>query len=209
MLLAANITFAQPQPHGPDTLWTYTYADIFEDKAYAIAPMPDGGFIVGGYTEVTIVTAHSLFIRLDSTGHQVWTQSYAEIYPSIYAVARMPDGGFALTGGMGNTPVVRTDSLGSVLWSRQVHEGVGIEEGICVAPTADDGVVVLSEGSWTAFPDIDLTRLSARGDSLWTRSWWCGGGSRRSGAGVERRRFPSGRLAESSGLCAEDRQHRP
>ena len=68
MLLAANITFAQPQPHGPDTLWTYTYSSSIGDKAYTIISSVDEGFIVGGTGRDPDGAGGALLIRLDRWG---------------------------------------------------------------------------------------------------------------------------------------------
>ena len=84
----------------------------------------------------------------------------------------MPDGGRAFTGtcDVSSPGIVRVDSMGEERWAQCVRP-MYPEEGVGLAATTDGGVVVITAGSWTAFPDIDLIRFTHRGDSLWTRSY--------------------------------------
>jgi hypothetical protein len=164
---------AQAQPQGPDTLWTYTYATPYNDDAQSIAAVADGGFVVGGRTWDPDSGYHALLIRLDSEGHEEWTQTYP-YWGRINAIAPFPDGGWALASGdppFCTMKIIRTDSLGNEQWMRCITQGIYIEEAVSIVRTTDGGLVKLSEGGWLSSPDVDLVRLSPDGDSLWTRSY--------------------------------------
>ena len=170
LLCFAGVNTAIPQP--PDTLWTYTYAGPYDDEASAIVPVVGGGFLIGGKTRSS-ASYYPLLIRLDANGREQWTHTYSYL-GNINAIASFPDGGWALASGepvFCRMKVVRTDSAGNVQWERCINEGVYGEEAVGIAVTSDGGMLALSEGGWSAAPDIDLVRLSADGDSLWAQTY--------------------------------------
>jgi len=68
-----------------------------------VYPLSDGGFLLGGqqiiYTPAP-VPGHTLIIRVDSVGQELWRKTYGVInwQEVIKSIAPTPDGGFLLAG---------------------------------------------------------------------------------------------------------------
>lgn len=157
----------------PDTLWTYTYASPYNDDAYAIAPVADGGFVVGGKTWNPDSGYRPLLIRLDAEGQEQWARVYPRNPSSVNAIASLANGGWALASGAGpfcRMMIIRTDSLGNMEWLRCINH-VYMDKAVGIAATPDGGMAALSEGGWGIAPDIYLVRLNGDGDSLWAQSY--------------------------------------
>lgn len=104
--------------------WTATYGDTADDYAYAVRALPDGGFIIAGYTTSfgAVYLGDFWVLRLGSDGAIVWQKRYGGVsYDWAYAVDRMPDEGFVVAGMSQSFNalnrdvwVVRTDGAGGV-----------------------------------------------------------------------------------------------
>jgi hypothetical protein len=85
---------------GGDTLWTKHYGGPHITEARAIAPVPDGNFIIAGNIySLDSQSVHIYCVRIDSGGDTLWTRTYAGD-TSTYAhdVARLSDGNFMVCG---------------------------------------------------------------------------------------------------------------
>jgi hypothetical protein len=154
----------------PDTLWSKTYLTIANGFTPHMQETPDSGFII---------LAKSTLIRINKFGDTLWTRKYSPLWdPYGTTVQLTSNGGFIITG---NRPVgghgfdvwlIRTDSLGNVLWERTYGER---EEdiGSSVLETSDKGFIIIghtlnnSAGSY----DIWLIKTDSLGDTLWTRKF--------------------------------------
>jgi len=104
--------------------WTATYGDTADDYAYAVQALPDGGFVVAGYTTSfgAVYLGDFWVLRLGSDGTIVWQKRYGGVsYDWAYAVQSTPDGGFVVAGMSQSFNalnrdvwVVRTDGTGGV-----------------------------------------------------------------------------------------------
>ncbi|GBC85869.1 hypothetical protein HRbin11_02328 [bacterium HR11] len=84
-----------------DVQWTATYGDTADDYAYAVQALPDGGFIVAGYTTSfgAVYLGDFWVLRLGPDGAIVWQKRYGGVsYDWAYAVQALPDGGFVIAG---------------------------------------------------------------------------------------------------------------
>lgn len=80
----------------------------------------------GGYALASGGPGHIYLTKTDSMGTVLWTQTYdGELYnPTNNILTQTHDGGYALVGlSLSNTQlVIRTDSLGDTLWTRQLAQ---------------------------------------------------------------------------------------
>lgn len=132
-------------------LWNKTFGGSQEDIGRAVVPTSDGGCAItgwtlsygAGYTDVYL-------IRTNDSGDTLWTKTYGEssTYEAGYGLAKTRDGGFIITGTIispsaliQNVLVIRTDSLGNVIWSKTIDDD-GYSVGYCIRNTSDDGYII-------------------------------------------------------------------
>ncbi len=87
-------------------------------------------------------------------------------------------GGYLLCGwtysfgsGDANQYLVRTDELGDTLWTRTYGAQSAEDNGLKVKPTFDTGFVVAGYSISSGRANMTLTKIDARGDSLWAREY--------------------------------------
>jgi len=106
----------------PDTLWTRTYGGDEVDAAYGVAPLPSGGFMVGGYTPHDVGLPDDMwYFRVDANGNMVWEDKigHYDRHERAYTLEPALDGQFILAGELissDNTMdvyVVKADSNGN------------------------------------------------------------------------------------------------
>ncbi len=166
---------AQP----PNLLWLHTYGGPADEVARDVAPTHDGGWILVGFT--TSAGNKDLYlVRLNAEGDTLWTCTVGGLQEEEgTAVVETPDHGVLAVGytysfGAGNDDVyvVKTDSLGQVLWTR-TYGGAIADEAYDVLAIGTSGFLVA--GRTYSFGagnfDMYLLRLDAEGDTLWTRTY--------------------------------------
>lgn len=167
-----------------DTLWTRTYGGDLDEDFRTVQQTTDGGFIAAG--------ACQYLVKTSSTGDTLWTRYYQ---PSgvIYSIQQLPDGGYIMAGSCHppNQPsynIVRTDSIGAILWSR-TYGGTENDIAHSIQQTTDGGYIVAGEtfsfgaGENDCYvvrlsPDPRLRILDPNGAEVWQVfqdhliSWW-------------------------------------
>jgi hypothetical protein len=160
---------------------TKNYGHIGDDDAWSIVETSDGGFLIGGTTDVSNSGNNNVYlIRTDASGDTLWTRNYGGLEDDEgYRAEQTPDGGFIVVGhtdAAGASDVdlylIRTDANGDTLWTRR-HGGPNVEFGYCVRPTSDGGFIVAgsTESYGAGQSDFYLVKTNALGDSLWTRTY--------------------------------------
>ncbi|MFH1011934.1 MAG: PQQ-binding-like beta-propeller repeat protein [bacterium] len=169
MLPFVGLAFGQPSP---DTLWTRVIGGDRSDYAYDIRQTADGGYIVAGYTS-TLSGASAILVRLSESGDTLWTRSYRdEGAVMAMCVHEMPDGGFIFSGvGLSEhdtwqTLGARTNASGNLMWTTIMDTWPF--KGQSIYPTVDGGSVIAAGDGFTYLPDIQLIKLDAGGDTVWT-----------------------------------------
>ena len=143
--------------------------------------IPDGKFVIAGFTsddgnnwDVFLIKTNSIF------GDTLWTRRYGGGLSDMgYSVDLTDDGGFIIAGntmsfGAGDYDVylIKTDSMGNVLWTK-TYGGGGGEEGWDVEQTSDGGYIVVGRISSFGGTDNDiyLIKTDTNGDTLWTKTY--------------------------------------
>lgn len=164
--------------------WNRTFGGSGVDRAHAVKPTPDGGYILAGYTDSFGAGLYDmLLIKTDSLGTQEWQQTFGGSGRD-YAQAVEPtaDGGYLVAGytlsyGAGGDDVwlVKTDADGDSLGS-QTYGGTASDVAYSVAQTTDGGTIVaghtLSYGA--GLHDVWLIRLAGEGPTAAgeVAQWW-------------------------------------
>ncbi len=146
-----------------NSIWDRSFGGDQEDILYAMAPTPDGGWILGGTTKSGANGTKSSpgfgatdywVIRVDAEGRQVWEATFGGVGDDdLTALAVTPDGGFLAAGesyspaggnktsdtfGSADYWVVRLDADGHKLWDRSYGgNSIDIGRSIAVRPNGD------------------------------------------------------------------------
>jgi hypothetical protein len=122
----------------------------------------------------------ALTIAIPATAHAGWMKSYGDDNRDWgMCVQQTTEGDFIITGtnivGVGQTMILaialwtlKTDSEGTVLWSKQNPDYLG---GNCIRQTQDNGYIMLGVHREYINPhdDILLMKLNPEGDSVWAK----------------------------------------
>ncbi|MCK4252700.1 hypothetical protein KAX97_14730 [candidate division WOR-3 bacterium] len=154
-----------------DTLWTRIYGGTGDDRGFSVQQTQDGGYIIAGFSTSFGNGSQIYLIKTDSLGDTLWTRTYGGTAnePWCSCVQQTTDGGYILAGGayyFGDyDPVylIKTDSLGDTLWTKNYGAG----EGRFVQQTQDGGYIVAGSTGW----DVLLIKADSLGDTLWTKTY--------------------------------------
>jgi hypothetical protein len=133
-----------------NTVWSRSIGSPNIEKGYAVKETPDGGFILGGFTNNSPGGDYDMYVvKTDSEGFVIWEKHFGGAdWDFLYSIALTPDSGFLLCGesySFGNTGgdvyVVRTDKNGTVLWEK-TYGGNAKDVGHKIILTADSNFAV-------------------------------------------------------------------
>jgi hypothetical protein len=191
--------------HHP-TLWTRTFHGSDSDAGYDVEQTTDGGYIIVGRTRSHEAgDTDAWLIKTDASGNKEWAKTFGED-GNDYAksVCQTTDGGYVIAGTFsfslyeGDAWVIKTDSHGNKEWERMLDDNEG-DQGSDVQQALDGGYVVTG----TDIHDREsafLTKLSASGDTEWSRTIRPFGGAYSSGRTVEHTR-DGGYVLAAGTLC--------
>jgi len=164
-----------------DTAWTRTFGHGW-CEGRSVQQTRDGGFVIAVQVCSNNPPDTVLLIKTDARGEELWVGRFAEdpVYYSGMSVQQNDDGGYVVcsTGrhgerGGNDALLLRTDSLGQVLWTKS-YGGVYDDWANSVVETPDGGFIIVGNtASYTTFRDHDvwLIETDANGDTLWTRTY--------------------------------------
>ena len=171
--------------------WSQTYGGPESDVIYAVQKTEDGGYILAGETHssegATAAQSDYWLVKTDADGKPEWERSFGNSEQSLtittmdtsdvaHSVRQTRDGGYVLAGSSSSSSgtgvwLLRTDSVGELLWSRNP----GIATGAVAydaAETADNGFIVAgSADSVLRGSEAILIKTDSDGDTRWTRSF--------------------------------------
>jgi len=157
--------------------WNHGYDDprVQGSAAYDVAETRDSGFILCG-DAVDYLGSYVRLVRTDSQGETLWTRLYSgPVGPSLQAVCETPDRGFLAVGSEFDTLwsqnavyLMRTDSNGAVIWTRNISPPGAGTEAMALRETRDSGYVIAGTIDWGDSARAWLVKLDANADTLWT-----------------------------------------
>ena len=163
-----------------DFLWSKTYGGLAADWGSAVQQTLDGGYIIAGGTSSFGGGLNDiLLIKTDSSGDTIWTKTYGgNGFDFSRSVDATSDGGYIIAGGTtsfgaGSYDVylVKTDSLGNLLWSK-TFGGVDEDIAFSVQQTFDNGYII---GGYTDYGSANssayLVKTDSFGDTMWTKKY--------------------------------------
>jgi hypothetical protein len=138
-------------------LWARPYGGPNYEEGRSVQPTTDGGYIVVGWTGLTLVTTRDAYVvKTDSQGDTLWTKTCGGAgVDDFSSVQQTADGGYIMAGttssqGAGgyDVYVVRMNTFGDILWTK-TYGGRGDDDGSTIRQTIDGGYVVT--GSTSSF----------------------------------------------------------
>ena len=162
-----------------DTIWTKTFGGPQFDDGWDIQQTLDKGYIIVGRSSSFGSSAMDVYlIRTDSLGDTIWTRTYGgSDWDEAYSVRQTQDSGFIIAGvtesfGSGEMKLylIKTDSLGDTLWTRNYGDGESSYTAWSVQESADKGYVIAGYvDHHPVYADVYLMRTDSLGDTIWTR----------------------------------------
>jgi hypothetical protein len=181
-------------------LWDKSYGGNLGELITSIFVLPDGGAILGGFTESPISgnkisekfgKTDAWIVRIDSKGNKLWDKSFGgSDYEVLNSTLLTKDGGI-LFGGASSSGVsgnkttlnngsidlwlVKLNALGSKVWEKSFG-GVGSEE-IANIIESSDGNFILGGSSSTSISglnkdtDFILAKVNSEGNLLWEKQY--------------------------------------
>jgi uncharacterized delta-60 repeat protein len=157
------------KPDG-DTMWTKTYGGTMNEDAYAIAPTPDGNFIVAG-DSICPRGAYVYLLKITPDGDTIWAKTYGAAY--VNAITPTPDGNFIVAGsassfiaGTIGTYLLKITPDGDTLWTK-TYGGTSNEEACAVTPAPDGNFIVAGYKGGDAY----LLKIKPDGGMIWTKTY--------------------------------------
>jgi predicted secreted protein len=151
--------------------WRKTYGGSQDDIAKSVIQSSDGNLVLAGQTKSYGSGGFDVFLlKVDADGNLLWNRTYGgALDDGANCVVQSSDGGYVLAGytssnaGSLNAWLVKTDSLGNLLWSN-VYPGLAFNS---VSRTSDEGYVLAAKCA-NAF---ELIKVDSSGQLLWNQTY--------------------------------------
>ncbi|MDR3293957.1 MAG: hypothetical protein LBT20_07655, partial [Clostridiales bacterium] len=128
-----------------EIIWSKTFGSADDDRAYSVAPLNDGGYVVAGFARGDSIgiaggwhilgsNDDALAVKLDKDGDFVWIKTYGSSRSDkFFSVAEKLDGGLIFAGmssgangalwgngggGVSDALAVETDASGALVWAQ-------------------------------------------------------------------------------------------
>jgi hypothetical protein len=163
--------------------WTKTFGGALDDVANSVKQTSDGGFIVAGETNSFGAGDIDYYlIKTDALGTLTWSKTYGEINSDwLYSVVQASNGGYVMGGysisflgaGEADAVVIKTDSTGSIVWSKTYGEQFG-DVASSMVTTNDNGYALAGGQSSFPFSMVDkglLFKIDSVGNFIWANTF--------------------------------------
>ncbi len=159
--------------------WERAYGGFGNDVAYSVRQTSDGGYIVGGFSESSVMgTAKFWILKLTSTGTISWQRFYGGgVNDYLVSVQQTSDGKYIAAGytnsfvaGTTKIWVLKLSSTGLIDWE-QIYGGGGDDVAHSIQQTLDGGYVIVGDTKSFSLGDSDfwVLKLASNGDIDWQK----------------------------------------
>jgi hypothetical protein len=154
-----------------------TYAPLFDELSYALAPSVDALYLAGETTTDPYGT-NGLLIKLDFEGNHLWNVSFGNFYTEEFTCIGIGSDGVYVggilwrTGTDGDALIAKFDFNGNELWS-EVWDMAAVDHGYGVA-VGSDGVYLVGDygPTWDGSSNnAFLAKYSFTGVQMWNSTW--------------------------------------
>ena len=156
--------------------WVKNWGGSGIERAQDIIELPNGKFVVCGYTTSSPARYYDAFIlKLDQNGNTLWSKIYGgTAYDDVSSLIKLADGGFVL-GGQSNNQLylIRTNSNGDSLWTKTFGTA-GTDNIKCVNfAQGGDGFILAgtTNGEGAGGEDGYLVKTDTGGIQIWAKTF--------------------------------------
>ena len=165
--------------------WARTYGGTGTDFGRWAIPTNDGGFAIGGCTDMNATGYDFYLVKTATDGTIQWTKTYGGTADEeAYCLQQTNDGGYILSGytrsfglsqpgGNDDMYVVKTASDGSLQWSN-AYGGSSIDYYAYSLKQTNDGGFVVTGSTYSfgqGFNDVYLVKTASDGSIQWTKTF--------------------------------------
>jgi len=171
-----------------EQIWAKYFGNTGTDAFYNVINATGGGYVATGFQEIPGYDQPNIYIvKTDDQGQQLWQYVGDSTKRTRgFGVAETPDNGFIACGFVQDAVnsdrdiyLVKVNSLGSKVWekrygSRYSGSYTGIyDEAYSIVKASDSGYFITGslKGNIDCCGNSFLMKISANGDSLWTKSY--------------------------------------
>ncbi|MHA2032828.1 MAG: hypothetical protein ACW99Q_25960, partial [Candidatus Kariarchaeaceae archaeon] len=161
--------------------WNQTYGGSLTDGANAVIQTADGGYMLGGWTELYGAGSFDIWIvKTDMHGESEWNQTFGGVNDEFLGQASListVDGGYAFVGvtqsygaGLNDFWLIKLNHTGVAAWN-QTYGGSSDDIGESIVQTTDGGYLL---GGWTGDDedgDIWLIKTYVNGSEKWNQTY--------------------------------------
>jgi hypothetical protein len=168
------------RPGNAQTYFQKVYqSSPFEQEGQDVVAMPDGGYLIAGYTtNSTQYDCNVHILKTDASGNQVWIKNYGGNKPDFpYHMIPTADGNYFLIGysqsyGGGDVDIylLKVDQNGDMIWSK-TYGGTGNDFGKDIIQTSDGNYLIVgwSNSPTLADQNANLIKIDPAGTVIWSK----------------------------------------
>ncbi len=174
LILLSQFLSAQPT-------FQMRYGSSYHDRAKKVIQAMDGNFLVVGHTDGFGSGGNALLMKMNATGTLLWAKDYSGINADfISGIKELPDGKLMMSGstysygaGSADAFVMKTDSVGNLIWARAYGDFVD-EHFYEIVSDGANGFYVSGAATNvnTSQAGGTVARIDSAGNILWAR--WMG-----------------------------------
>jgi regulation of enolase protein 1 (concanavalin A-like superfamily) len=156
--------------------WNKSYTEIGWAAAWSLIQTNDGGYVIAGMKEYY----DGWLMKTDANGTIQWSRSFVEVNNTILgSVVQTNDGGYIAAGATQYPPfsgkvdayVVKTDSDGNTVWSREFSRTPGHDYARSIIQISDGSYAITGETDHWGNADFWLIKTDASGNFLLDRTY--------------------------------------
>lgn len=162
-----------------NVIWTRTTAEPNNDALFSVVQTQDGNIVALGRAVHGLNNDDVLLVKMDTSGNLIWKKSFGGAgYDKGYKLIELQNGDLVMAGttstygaGWFDTYVIRTDSGGTVLWTK-TYGDTSDQEAQDIKRTSDGGFII-SGTSFTSNTggDIYLIKTDSAGTLQWSKTY--------------------------------------
>ncbi|MBI3500659.1 MAG: T9SS type A sorting domain-containing protein [Bacteroidetes bacterium] len=163
--------------------WSKTYGGtVSSSEGNSVQQTNDGGFIITGYTSSFGAGSVDVYlVKTASDGTLQWTKTFGGTGDDYgYSGRQTIDGGYIITGetyitggGISDMYLIKTDSNGSLQWTKIFGGSSNDEGGYAVEETNDGGFIIAGEtrSFGSGYLDVYLVKTTSSGILQWSKTF--------------------------------------
>ncbi len=165
--------------NGQTTTFQKIYTATLNQSGRDVLPAPDGGYIIAGSTENTIVNDIDVkIVKTNNSGDTLWSKKYGGSRPDYpNRMLATNDGNYFIVGstqsfGGGDQDIylLKINPSGDTLWTKR-YGGFGNEDGNEITATADGNYVIVGGSNSVNLSnnDIQFIKIDPAGSVIWMK----------------------------------------